>query len=71
MKAADLTKNSWFTRPPDIHRVFMRLPGPIGIVDGKECVPVKPLQPTAMMPGFYLPSDTEVVLHEYKVLRLM
>jgi len=71
MKADKLKEHDWFKRPPDNQRVFARLPGGSEIVDGKECVLVKPLQPTAMMPGFYMPADTEVELVEYKILRLM
>lgn len=69
MKARELTKNAWFKWPPD-WRVFQRLPGSINIIEGKECVPVRPLQPTANMPGGYIPADDKVELFRERSIRL-
>ncbi len=69
MKARELAENVWFKWPPD-WRVFQRLPRPVKIIEGKECVPVRPIQPTAMMPGGYIPADDEVVLFKATSIRL-
>ena len=60
MKARELAENDWF-RLPDDWRIFERLPGPIKpIQDEEECVPVRPLQPTANMLGVYIPANDDV-----------
>ena len=70
MKARELAENVWFKWPPD-RRILQRLPGPVELIEGKEGIPVKPLQPTGVMTGFYIPADDEVVLFKEQSIRLM
>ncbi len=69
MKARELDENSWFKWPPD-WRVWQRLLGPIKFIEGKECIPVRPLQPTANMPGGYIPANDTVTLFKDRSIRL-
>jgi hypothetical protein len=69
MIAKDLKPTQWFKMRGD-YRVWKRLDGPAEIVEGVEAVPVKPLQPTDMMPGCYIPIKEEVFPYKEKFLRL-
>lgn len=69
MKARELVENTWFKWPPD-WRIFQRLPGPVKVIEGNECVPVRPLQPTANMPGGYILANDEVELFKGRSIRL-
>jgi len=69
MKARELAENAWFKWLSG-WRVWQRLPGPVETVEGQECVPVRPLQPTANEPGYYIPADDKVELFKEKSIRL-
>ena len=69
MRARELTSGDWFRWNGD-WRIFSRLPGETRVVEGRECVPARPLQPTANMPGGYIPAEEEVVVFREKSLRL-
>lgn len=70
MKARELTENQWFKWNGD-WRVFQRLPGAIKVIEGKECIPAQPLQPTMNMAGAYIPADDEVAIYKEKLIKLM
>lgn len=69
MKARELAEHDWF-RWEDDWRVFARLPGELKVIDGRECIPVRPLQPTANMPGGYIPADDEAIPYKASSLKL-
>jgi len=69
MIAKELDTGDWF-RWEDDWRVWSRLQGDTKIIEGKECIRVRPQQPTANMPAGYIPAEDEVVLFEGKSLRL-
>lgn len=69
MKARELTENAWFRLLGD-WRIWHRLPGPIQIFEGQECVIARPLQPTINQPRYYIFVDDEVELFKEKSFRL-
>jgi len=70
MKARELPQHAWFYWLND-WRVFERLPGPIKLFEGVECVVAHPLQPTPNTRGGFIPADDEVKLRcGEKVLRI-
>ncbi len=69
MKAKELKTGDWFHWKKD-WRMFRRLAGGVKTIEGKECIPVRLLQPTIMMPGCYIPADDEVTFSGEKLICL-
>ena len=69
MTVKEIAVNQWFKRVRD-GRIFVRLAGEEAVVDDANCVPVKPLQPTLRLQGFYMPAEEPVEAYKYNFLRV-